>query len=422
MKRSSFSLSHKKNLAMNMGDLVPIGLQEVLPGDQFQHSTSALIRVQPILAPVMSPVFCMVHHFFVPARLLWDEWEDFITGGEDGESTPTPPYMISPPSTGYAVGSLADYLGIPPDKAGLKHSALPFRAIALIYNEWFRDQDLDAKLPMVKTSGLDSTTNLTLPKVSWQKDYFTTARPWPQKGPDVFIPLGQSAPVVGIGTATSATFPTANLPVKTSDGNKIFANSGNPPLYVEGTLASASGLPMIRADLSEASAVTITDLRTAAALQRYYEKMAQFGSRYVEYLRSIFGVKSSDARLQRPEYLGGGSTRINSHPVAQTAPTDGSQVPGSLTAFATASTGGQHVGFSKSFVEHGYVIEMSTENLRIPSTTSRIELEQSLHRESLAKLVNRSRSSRRQISLKTSCTTPARETRRSWGRRKKKIA
>lgn len=195
MKRSKFSLSHYKLFSCDMGELVPIGLTEVLPGDTIQQATSALIRVSPLLAPVMHPVHVRIHHWFVPFRIIWEDWEDFITGGPDGNDASVFP-TISPTVT---EGSLADYLGVPPTYAS-PVSALPFRAYQMIFNEWYRDQDLVTPAAISLASGTDGTTSSVLQNGAWEKDYFTSARPWTQKGPDITIGIASSAPVVSDGT------------------------------------------------------------------------------------------------------------------------------------------------------------------------------------------------------------------------------
>lgn len=355
MQRSKFSLSNYKLLSCDMGELVPIGLTEVLPGDTIQQSTSALIRCSPLLAPVMHPVHVRVHHWFVPHRLVWDDWEDFITGGPDGMDDSIFPTIAL--AGDVPVGSLADYLGIPtgtlniPDGA----SALPFRGYAMIWNEWYRDQDLQTPLVIDTTSGPDTTTNTTLQNVGWEKDYFTSARPWEQKGPAITIPLGTSAPVIGLGKRTQV-FSSNVGPSFQSDGTNPtypFGRSVNPAsndgeFFVQGT--AASGYPNIRADLTNASAVTVNRLREAMALQRYEEARARYGSRYVEYLRYL-GVRSSDARLQRPEYLGGGKQTIQFSEVLQTA--EGTDPVGEMKGHGISAMRSNR--YRKFFEEHGYV-------------------------------------------------------------------
>ena len=197
MKRNKFSLSHYHLLSGNMGNLIPIGLVEVLPGDTFQHGISALVRMQPMLAPVMHPTYILIHNWFVPHRLVWDDFEDFITGGPDGDDASVHP-TIDFSGGAVAEGELANYLGLPVG-FNLAASALPFRGAALIWNEWYRDQDLQTELVIDTTSGADTTTDKTLQNIAWEKDYFTSARPWEQKGTAVTIPLDGQAPVTGIG-------------------------------------------------------------------------------------------------------------------------------------------------------------------------------------------------------------------------------
>ena len=194
MKRNKFSLSNYKLTSFNQGALVPVNCSEVLPGDSIQQSTSALVRVSPLLTPVMHPVHVRIHHWYVPFRLVWDDFESFITGGEDGLDASVFPTITN----SWAQGSLADHLGLLPSVSQTV-SALPFRAMALIWNEFYRDQDLQTALTIDTTSGADTTTNTTLQNVCWEKDYFTTARPWTQKGTEVTLPLGTEAPVTGIG-------------------------------------------------------------------------------------------------------------------------------------------------------------------------------------------------------------------------------
>ena len=249
----------------------------------------------------MHPVHVRVHHWFVPHRLVWDSWEDFITGGPDGDDSSAFPTITL--TGGAAVGSLADYLGCP---TGVQRdvSALPFRGYALIWNEWYRDQDLQNPLVISKADGADATTNTALQNVDWEKDYFTSARPWTQKGPDIVVPLGTAAPLV------SANYAADSVNYKPLAG----APSGSGP-YTWGT----SGIGAMYADLSSATAASINDLREAFALQRYEENRARYGSRFTEYL-AFLGVRSSDARLQRPEYLGGGKQVIQFSEVLQTPP------------------------------------------------------------------------------------------------------
>jgi len=353
LKRSKHSLSNYKLLTMNMGDLVPVGLQEVLPGDTIQQATSALIRVSPLLAPVMHPVHVRIHHWYVPHRLVWEDFEKFITGGPDGNDASVLPLTTVNPS----VGSLADYLGIPTGTSQAV-SALPFRGYAKIWNEWYRDQDLQTALTVDEGSGPDSTTNTSLQAICWEKDYFTSARPWEQKGTQITIPLGTSAPVKGFGKS-NLNIQDPNAAVYETDGtNPTYANASmvdNAANRIWYAKQTGAGYPDVTADLSSATAASIIELREALALQRYQEARARYGSRYTEYLRYL-GVKSSDSRLQRPEYLGGGKQTIQFSEVLQTGvTTDGDDTEG------VGNLKGHGIGALRSnryrrfFEEHGYV-------------------------------------------------------------------
>lgn len=363
MKRNKFSLSHTKLLSCNMGNLVPLTCMEVLPGDTFQHSTSLLLRCSPLLTPVMHPVRVRIHHWYVPYRLIWEDFESFITGGPDGMDASVYP-TITFPNGGPEIGTLADYLGVPTDivnASGTEVSALPFRAYAKIFNECYRDQDLVTALTIDETSGPDTTTNTTLQRVAWEKDYFTSARPWEQKGPAVTIPIGSTAPVTGIGVTDGMARAAVPANMRQSDGTVMTGFSTNPASYTPGNLGikvndavvSASNPPQIFADLSNASAVTVNLLREALSMQRYEEARARYGSRYVEYLRYL-GVRSSDARLQRPEYLGGGLQTIQFSEVLQTA--EGTDPVGELRGHGIAAMRSNR--YRRFFEEHGIVISL----------------------------------------------------------------
>jgi hypothetical protein len=353
VKRNKFSLSNYKLLTGNQGELLPIGLTEVLPGDTVQQATSALIRTSPLLAPVMHPVQARIHHWFVPHRLVWEDFEDFITGGDDGLDASVFP-TIDLGGSGAAINSLADYLGVPTGVANLVVGALPFRGYQAIYNEWYRDADLITEAVIDKTSGADTTTDTSLQNVAWEKDYFTSASSDTQKGDEVTMPLGTSAPISGIGVDPACTWATASKTVRESDGSS--------PTYTSATQLSSSttttmfaeedpnnaGYPNLAADLSSATAASINDLREAFALQRYAEARQRYGSRYTEYLRYL-GVRSSDSRLQRPEYLGGGKQTIQ---FSEVLSTDGAN---------TGQMKGHGIGAMRSnryrrfFEEHGFV-------------------------------------------------------------------
>lgn len=348
MKRSKHSLSHYRLTTCDMGRLVPVAAFEVLPGDSIQQATSCLLRVSPLVAPVMHPVTVRVHHWFVPHRLVWEHWEDFITGTIDPE-IPFPTWNTT--GSGIDVGTVGDYLGVPPGVPNLEVSSLPLRSYNLIFNEFYRDQDL------VPEADLDLSGSLEPHHIAWEKDYFTSARPWPQKGPDISLPLGTTAPVIPTGsgmplmrTTTDAT--ARNITVVAPDELVLggYAGVGN-----ESTIWSD---PRLVADLSSATAVNVNDVRLAFALQRYQEARARYGSRYTEYLRYL-GVRSSDARLQRPEYLGGGKQTIAFSEVLQTSPgepDDATDVVGALKGHGISAMRSRR--YRRFFEEHGCVISL----------------------------------------------------------------
>lgn len=354
MKRSKHSLSHYKLFSMDMGELVPCGLVEVLPGDTVQHATSALLRCTPLLSPVMHPVTVRVHHWFVPHRIVWDDWEDFITGGPDGLNASVFPTVTIGGGSGAAIGSLADYLGVPTGVNNIEVSALPFRGYATIWNEFYRDADLQTELVVSKASGADSTTSTILQNTCWEKDYFTSSRPWEQKGPAISLPLGTRADVKGIGVATTDSAG-AQTWKETGGATRTGVNSygtptGSDNFFMLSTAAGAGGYPDVYADLSTASTVTVNVLREALALQRYEEARARYGSRYTEYLRYL-SVRSSDARLQRPEYLGGGKQTIQFSEVLQTA--EGTAQVGTMRGHGIGAMRTNR--YRRFFEEHGYV-------------------------------------------------------------------
>lgn len=351
MKRNKFSLSNTKLLSCNLGGLYPIGLTEILPGDSVQQATSLLLRCSPLVTPVMHPVHVRIHHWFVPHRLVWEDFEDFITGGPDGMDDSVFPTVELGGGGGAAVGSLADYLGVPTGVNNLVCSALPFRGYGLIWNEWYRDQDLQNPLVISEASGADTTTSRVLQNCAWEKDYFTSARPWEQKGPSITIPLGTTAPVVGTGDLPLI----KQHPSGAGDSKMISTTSTTrlaPNAAWNGDVTWGSDTAL-EVDLSGASAITVTRLREALALQRYEEARARYGSRYTEYLRYL-GVRSSDARLQRPEYLGGGKQTIQFSEVLQTA--EGTDPVGTLRGHGISAMRSNR--YRRFFEEHGYVFTL----------------------------------------------------------------
>lgn len=347
MKRYKHSLSHYRLLTCDLGQLIPCGLTEVLPGDTIQHSTSVLLRMSPLVAPVMHPVQVRVHHFFVPHRLNYSGWEDFITGGQTGTGSAVP-FPTNASAVTPAVGSLYDYLGIPTG-ANLPigaFSLLPIRAYNSIFNNFYRDQDM---------IGVVSPDSGTLQRCAWEKDYFTTCRPWTQRGPAVTLPLGSTANVFSTGSApTWRREGTGDTPVTinaTLGGSTAIAGSaafpGTGPLQMVTT--------NLQADLATATAATVNQLRLALALQRYQEARAQYGSRYTEYLRYL-GIRSADQRLDRPEYLGGGRQTVSFSEVLRTGSDTASSPVGDLKGHGIAALRSNRYRY---FVEeHGYIVSL----------------------------------------------------------------
>lgn len=373
--RSTFSRASSYKTTFNEDLLIPIFTDEVLPGDTFNLNVAHLIRLSTPIFPVMDNIHIDMHFFFVPNRIIWENWER-MNGAQDNPGD-TVDYLV-PQVTGTPItGSMADYFGLPLGKE-LSVNALYFRAYNLIYNEWYRDQNLINSVPVPKGDGPDNLSTYALQKRAKRHDYFTSALPWPQKGPGVEIPLSGNANVYGDGSALrymnilsdgSTVFPLGH---SSNEGNSIrtgqnwsngFATNGGSSLSsgskgyyssIVGTKEASNGESIgLYADLSSVGAATINDIRQAFAIQRLYERDARGGTRYVEILKSHFGVTSPDFRLQRPEFLGGYSEYLNVTPVVNQTGTN-NRAQGDLAGMGM-SAGSKH-GFHASFTEHGVII------------------------------------------------------------------
>lgn len=391
--RSTFRRDHSVKLSFNVGDVIPFYVDEVLPGDTFQVKTSMVARLQTLLTPMMDNLYLDTYFYFVPNRIVWQHWRELM--GENTQSAwiPSVEYsvpQVTAPSGGWSIGSIADYMGIPTGVANLSVNALPFRAYALIMNEWFRDENLSDPLNIpvddATLAGSNGTNYITdvvkggMPfKAAKFHDYFTSALPAPQKGPDVTIPVAQGGNLPVVTLADRVDHSQFKAPMSAwisgAQPNKDYSaviqtwnfgsnfggtdvesvstgvgfdspNSRDGSMYLDNLWAIQSGT---------VTAATINQLRMAFQIQKLYEKDARGGTRYIEILKSHFGVTSPDARLQRPEYLGGNRIPVNINQVVQSSATQSSGTPlGDTAAFSVTTD--VHGDFIKSFVEHGFVI------------------------------------------------------------------
>nr|DAW37058.1 MAG TPA: major capsid protein [Microviridae sp.] len=387
ISRSRFDRNSSIKTSFNVGQIVPFYLDEVLPGDTFQVTTNKVVRLQTLITPIMDNLYLDTYYFFVPNRLVWSHWKEF--NGENTESAWIPeteyeiPQITAPANTGWKIGTIADYFGLPTGVTGISVSALPFRAYALIMNEWFRDENLQDPLVVpvddAGTTGVNTGTFVTdvakggLPYIAAKyHDYFTSALPAPQKGPDVTIPVssGANLPVyslsekVDISKSTApAQFQSPNPYTKSNfpfqylrDSDYANGIASGSTTFTDSLAGSYAGVPinLWAVNDGQVSAATINQLRMAFQIQKLYERDARGGSRYIEILKSHFGVTSPDSRLQRPEYLGGNRIPIHVNQVIQQSATDSTSPQGNV-AGQSLTTDSNH-DFVRSFTEHGYVI------------------------------------------------------------------
>lgn len=387
MKRTKFDRSHVYKTTFDSGKLIPVFIDEVLPGDTTRMSVNYFARLATPIKPIMDNIYLDWFFFFVPNRLVWEHWQNFCFEQEDPDDSTDyviPTVSATGNSENAYIGSLWDYFGLPVNTSGNLSgiNALPFRGVYLIWNEWFRDENLQKSVKIQKgdtnevldstrsseqpswvfTSGTNIVPGLACPPRGKRHDYFTSALPWTQKGPGVSIGLAGTAPIQGTATLTIPNG--VNLLDRQSGdlyasvvGTAVRKNTGAMSVWYEPGTGNTSVSDVSSngwfANLDESSIFTINSLRTAFQMQKFYERLARGGSRYTEVLRSFFGVVSPDARLQRPEFLGSFTKMVNVNPIAQTSATDDTSPQGNLSAYGV--TAAKFHGFTKSFVEHGYI-------------------------------------------------------------------
>jgi len=365
-KSALHNLSHSVKFSGNMGYMIPVANFDVVPGDKINHKIAALIRTQPLLAPVMHAVDVELHAYYAPERIMCEDYEDFQSGGDDGLATVVAPYMNAPAFTGYAVGTLADYLGLPTGVPDYQHSAYPFRMYNMVWNWYYRDQQLQSESAVSTANGsggADTTTNKDLLSPCWKRDYFTKARPEPQLGAEVTIPLLGEAPVMGIGMNAATGAVTAGSSVRQSGGAAAtmpFSVDFSDTATVEAMKIavktnSTSAYPDIMADLEGVSGVDLRDLREAAAMQRFLEFNNLFGGRYIEQIMARFNMRVPDYRFQEPQFLGAGETKVQFSEVLQTGGTSaGAQTGvGQMAGHGISVVGSNRYRFRVP--EHGWI-------------------------------------------------------------------
>lgn len=404
MRRTKFDRSHVYKTTFNSGKLIPVFVDEVLPGDTTRMSVNYFARLATPVKPIMDNIYLDWFFFFVPNRLVWEHWQNFCFEQEDPDDSTDyviPTVTAANNSENGYVGSLWDYFGLPVNTSGNLSgiNALPFRAVYLIWNEWFRDENLQKSVKIQKgdtnevldssrasdqpswvfTSGTNIVPGLACPPRGKRHDYFTSALPWTQKGPGVSIGLAGTATLVDPSPVSGYFVQQSNNSLGAAQfskdggvhdvytGNGTLQYQGGYSVSIAGHSVNGSGTATVTAqpgsswlsksayaDLDSSSIFTINSLRTAFQMQKFYERLARGGSRYTEVLRSFFGVVSPDARLQRPEFLGSFTKMVNVNPIAQTSATDDTSPQGNLSAYGV--TASKFHGFTKSFVEHGYII------------------------------------------------------------------
>lgn len=375
-KKNVFNLSHEVKMTANMGGLYPFYMEEVIPGDSFKVNSEIMMRLQPLVAPVMHRVDVFTHYFFVPNRIIWDEWEDFITGGEDGLASVIQPTVTLEDSSknNFQSKSLSDYLGIPPMDVTVTYdssidiSVLPFRAYTKIYNDYYRDQNLEDEIDTSLNANV-----VALRTRAWEKDYFTSALPFAQKGGAVTLPLQGEAPIITEydSLSNSPTFIKTDGTIVGAQGALDNAADGSIQNLTNAT-ANLAYDPQgtLKADLTQATSVTVEELRQSIRLQEWLERNARGGTRYIEQIYAHFGVMSSDARLQRPEYLGGGKQPVSISEVLSTVDLEPNPI-GTMAGHGISV--GKSNRFSKTFEEHGYI-------LGIMSVMPRTNYQQGIHK------------------------------------------